>query len=243
MSKKSKVIPQLVVMGGGGLSMEPDNSLLDDYALTLVRRSKPRICFIPTASGDSPGYIEKFHAAFKGSRADASHLALFSRKEIDLRAFLLTQDIIYVGGGNTANMLAIWRIHGVDRILKAAWKRGVILAGISAGMICWFEGGVTDSFGPLAALRDGLGFLPGTACPHYDGEVNRRPSYHSFVKKGFPAGLAADDGAALHFTGRRLAHCVSSRANAKAYRIERSGRNVVETALPTRFLGGDKSQI
>ena len=233
--KDAKPIRQILAMGGGGFSMEPNNPLLDDYLLPLAKRRKPRVCFIPTSSGDSPDYIERFHTAFK-KRADVNHLPLFRREETDLGAFLLKQDIIYVGGGNTANMLAIWRVHGVDRILRSAWRRGVVLAGVSAGMICWFEGGLTDSFGPLAALPDGLGLLPGTACPHYDGEINRRPAYQGFVSKGFPARLAADDGATLHFIGRRLARCVSSRPNARAYRVQLKDGKVVETPLPTRFL-------
>ena len=235
----TKKPPQIVAMGGGGFSMERI-PLLDDYVLSLASRPLPRVCFVPTASGDALGYIEKFRIAFR-NRAETSHLALFSRGPADLEEFLLSQDIIYVGGGNTANMLAIWRIHGVDRILRAAWRHGVILVGISAGMICWFEAGVTDSFGPLAPLRDGLGFLPGSACPHFDGEAQRRPAYHSFVSKGFPSGIAADDGAALHFVGRKLNCCVSSRENASAYRIQNVDGKVVETPIPTRFLGVPKS--
>ena len=237
---KAKFLRQIFAMGGGGFSMEPDNPILDDYLLSLCKRRKPRVCFIPTASGDSPDYIEKFHAAFKGKRADASHLPLFRREETDLGAFLLKQDIIYVGGGNTANMLAVWRVHGVDRILRSAWRRGVVLAGVSAGMICWFEGGLTDSFGPLAALPDGLGLLPGTACPHYDGEINRRPAYQGFVSKGFPAGLAADDGAAFHFIGRRLTRCVSSRRSAKTFKVQLLKGKVVETRCRLGFLARAK---
>ena len=239
--KTQNPIRQILAMGGGGFSMEPNNPLLDDYLLSLSKRDKPRVCFVPTASGDSPEYIEKFHAAFK-TRADASHLPLFRREETDLRAFLLNQNIIYVGGGNTANLLAIWRVHGVDLILRLAWRHGIILAGVSAGMICWFEGGVTDSFGPLAALPDGLALLPGTACPHYDGEAHRRPVYQGFVSNGFPAGLAADDGAALHFIGRKLSCCVSSRRHAQVYQVQLKDRIVVETPIVTRFLGADEAK-
>jgi peptidase E len=137
---------QIVAMGGGGFSMEPDNPLLDDYILSLASTDRPRICFLPTASGDDPTYIVNFYTAFAG-RADASHLPLFSRRGEDAQAFLLDQDVIYVGGGNTENMLAIWRVHGVDRALRAAWDAGIVLAGLSAGSLCWFETGTTDSFG------------------------------------------------------------------------------------------------
>ena len=233
---QAKKLRQIVAMGGGGFSMEPQNLLLDDYVLALTKRKNPRVCFVPTASGDSAGYIERFHTAFK-NRAESSHLPLFNLGKIVPRKLLLKQHVIYVGGGNTANMLAIWRVHGVDKILREAWRRGIILAGVSAGMICWFEAGVTDSFGPLAPLRDGLGFLPGSACPHYDGEKNRRPSYRKFVARGFPAGLAADDGAAVHFIGRKLFRGMSSRPNAKVYSVRKVGTRVIETPIPTGYLG------
>jgi peptidase E len=229
----------IVAMGGGGFSMDPrSNTLLDDFCLNLSGKRRPKVCFIATATGDSPRYLRKFYAAFPTRRAAASHLALFERTETDLARFLLGQDVIYVGGGNTANMLAVWRVHGVDRILRRAWMSGVVLCGLSAGALCWFEGGVTDSFGPLAALDDGVAFLKGTMCPHYDGEARRRPTYHRLVAKGeLAAGYAADDGAGLHFVGTRLAEVVTSRPRAGAYRVERAGGRVAETRLDARYLG------
>jgi peptidase E len=192
---------------------------------------------VPTASGDSDGYTLRFGEAFVG-KAIASHLELFRRSIVDLRAFLLAQDVIYVGGGNTASLLAVWRAHGLDRVLREALERGIVLAGLSAGGLCWFESGVTDSFGPvLARLDGGLGFLPGSFCPHYDGEVQRRPTYRRLVGEGLAPGYAADDGAALVFDGTALREVVSSRAGARAYRVERVGRDVVEKPLPVRFLG------
>lgn len=230
------ILRQIVVLGGGGFSMEPRNPLLDDYILRLAQKRRPRVCFVPTASGDSLRYINRFQRAF-ASRAEPSHLALFRRNVTDLKAFLLAQDIIYVGGGNVANLLAVWRLHGVDQALRLAWQRGVILGGVSAGMNCWFEGCVTDSFGPLAPLSDGLGLLPGSACPHYDGEKERRPAYHRFIAAGIPAGVAADDGAAIHFVGRKIFRCVSSRPSAQVYRVRLIKGTVIETPLPTQFLG------
>jgi dipeptidase E len=227
---------QIVAMGGGSFSVEPDGSLLDAYVLELAGTPRPKICFVPTASGDSPVYITKFYEAF-GERAEASHACLFGRPRTDLANLLMRQDVIYVGGGNTANMLAIWRVHRVDRMLRQAWEQGVILTGVSAGMICWFEAGVTDSFGPLAALRDGLGFLPGTACPHYDGEKDRRPTYHRLVGDGFAAGYAADDGAALHFVDTKLEAGLTSRPEARVYRVQAENGAVRETAIPVRRLG------
>jgi dipeptidase E len=232
---------QVVAMGGGGFSMEPDNPLLDDFVLGLVGGAgggrRPQVAFLPTASGDAPMYVRNFYDAFAG-KAEASWLPLFERDRRDVRAFLLAQDVIYVGGGNTENMLAIWRLHGVDTILREAWEGGVVMAGLSAGSLCWFEAGVTDSFGPgLAPLLDGLGFLAGSHCPHYDGETLRRPQYHGLVADGLASGFAADDGAALHFVGAELAEVVTSRASAGAYRVEVVDGQVVETRLPSRYLG------
>jgi peptidase E len=232
----------IVAMGGGGFSMEPDNPLLDDFVLDLARRrrglERPNVCFIGTASGDSESYVASFYAAF-ARRTEATHLQLFDRKVTDVEAFLLDQDAVYVGGGNTANMLAIWRVHGVDQALACAWEAGVVLAGISAGSNCWFERATTDSFGPLAALEDGLGFVPGSHCPHYDGEPLRRPTFHRLIAAGeLPDGLAADDGAALVFEGHDLLEVGASRPNARGYRVSRSADGqALETELPTRYLG------
>jgi peptidase E len=233
-----------VAFGGGGFLMEPENPLLDDFVLQLARRHPARVCFIPTAMGDSANYVARFYRALSrkcisidltlfGSAALARHPA---RTE-DLAAFVAEQDVFYVGGGNTANMLAIWRAHGLDRLLGDAWRSGAVLSGVSAGMNCWFQASVTDSFGDFKALQDGLGLLDGSACPHYDGEPERRATHHRLIGAGFPAGYAADDGAALHFAGSTLTEVVSSRRAAAAYRVERRGAEVVEERLPTRFLG------
>jgi dipeptidase E len=229
---------QIVALSGGGFSDEPDNHSLDDFIFGLSGKRRPRICFLGTASGDAESYFQKFYKAMARRKCEASHLGLFKRTHLDPVKFLLAQDVIYVGGGNTANMLAIWRIHGVDRVLRTAWRRGIVLAGISAGANCWFEACSTDSFGPLAPLRDGLGLLPGSVCPHYDGEKQRRPTLLRFIASGqLPDGLALDDYAAAHFVGRRFVEAVSSRPQAKAYRVVRVGKRVVEEVVPTRFLG------
>ena len=230
-------------MGGGGFSSEPDNPLLDEFILGLARvnrgRERPRVCFIGTASGDSPVYIANFYAAY-ARRSEANHLPLFQRTIKDIEGFILDQDVIYVGGGNTENMMAIWRLHGVDRALRRAWDDGIVLTGLSAGSLCWFETGTTDSFGPqLAVLSAGLGLIPGSHSPHYDGEPTRRPFYQRLVREGaLPAGFAADDGAALVFLGTELTEVVASRPNARGYRVERGADGeVIETELPTRYLG------
>ncbi|MDX6496070.1 MAG: dipeptidase [Gaiellales bacterium] len=218
-------------MGGGGFS--DGGSGLDGYVLELTGADRPRACFVPTASGDSESYIENFLAAYS-QRADASVLRLFAREIDDLRAHLLSQHLIYVGGGNTANMLAVWRLHGVDEMMREAWSAGVILCGLSAGANCWFEASSTDSFGPtLAPLDDGLALLPGSFCPHYDSEPERRPSYRAAVAGGeLPPGFAADDGVALRFAGRALAEAVSERPGAVAHRVEAAS----ETVLAPRLL-------
>jgi peptidase E len=221
----------IVALGGGGFS--DAEASLDDFVLGLAAAARPRVCFLPTASGEAADYVVRFYEAFR-ERAEPSHLELFGRPRRDIRDFLLAQDVVYVGGGNTANMLAIWSVHGVDAVLREAWERGIVLAGISAGSICWFEAGVTDSFGDeLAPLRC-LGFLAGSNCPHYDSEPERRPTYRRLVDAGeLPPGLAAEDGVGLHFVGTELAEAISARPDARAFRVEPG----TEEALPVRRLG------
>jgi dipeptidase E len=211
-------------MGGAGLG-----TALDDYVLSVARGR--RACFVPTASAEDASYIIAFYSTY-GRKAEASHLTFFPWPPEDLREVLLRQDVIYVGGGNTANMLAIWRVHGMDEILREAWEDGVVLCGSSAGMICWFEAGVTDSFGPqLQGMRDGLGFLPGSACPHYDGEELRRPRYRALVDDGFPAGWAAEDAVGLHFEGTEVAEVVTAVEGKQAYRVEPGSETPLEARL------------
>ena len=226
-----------IIALGGGVSMEPDNPLLDRYILAQSGKTNPKICFIGTASGDAENYISRFYQFFEQEKCQPSHLSLFHPPTRDLEGFLLEKDIIYVGGGNTKNLLALWREWGVDAILKKAWEDGVLLAGISAGSICWFEEGVTDSCGdglePLACL----GFLQGSNCPHYDGEADRRPSYQHLIASGrITPGLAADDGVAIHFVGQEINAIVSSRPDAGAYHVTVE-KGVKEMALKATYLG------
>jgi dipeptidase E len=228
----------IIAMGGGGFSMEPENTLLDDYVLAQSRSTKPRICFLGTASGDAAAYVEKFYAAFSQQRCEPTHLMLFHTPPQDVEALVARQHVFYVGGGSTRNLLVLWREWRLDRLLKRAWRSGAVMCGLSAGSLCWFESGVSDSFGPALQPVRALGWLRGSHCPHYDGEAGRRPAYHQMVRrKTIDAGYAADDGAALHFVGRRLHRLVSSRPSAKVYRVSLSGRVVVERELPTEYLG------
>jgi dipeptidase E len=228
---------QIVAMGGGGWMM--DDPVLDRFVAALVERDRPRICFVPTASGDHPA-SERVHEAFPADRFETSILRLFDRDVADVTAFLRAHDVVYVGGGNTVSMLAIWRAHGVDTALRAAYEDGVVMAGISAGANCWFSACTTDSYllGRADPLLDGLGFVEGSFTPHYDSEPARRPSVLAAVAAGgLPAGYACGDFAALHIVDGRLREAVASRAGATAYRIEPDGAGGVrETALPTRLL-------
>ncbi|MGH3130294.1 MAG: Type 1 glutamine amidotransferase-like domain-containing protein, partial [Gaiellaceae bacterium] len=211
---------------------------LNRFLLGLSGRERPRACFVPTATGDSPDAIVLFYEDFPASLCEPSHLTLFGVPRAGIREHLLAQDVIVVAGGNTGNMLAVWRVHAVDAVLREAWEAGVVLTGWSAGGICWFEGAVTDSFGPdLAPLDDGLGFLTGSFCPHYDTEAERRSTYHRLVSEGLPGGLAADDAVGLHFAGTELAEAVTERSGAQAYRVEAGDDGTArETPLPVRVL-------
>lgn len=228
---------QIITLGGGGFSMEPDNPLLDAYILKQCKKEKPKICFIPTASGDADNYITRFYQFFNQHNCEPSHLSLFNPPTRDLESYILEKDIIYVGGGNTKNLLALWKEWDLVQILRKAWNQGIVLAGISAGSICWFEEGVTDSFGDGLEKITCLGFIKGSNCPHYDGEKDRRPSYHRLVQlQQIQGGIAMDDGVAVHYIEQEVHKIVSSRPYAKAYKV--SFENIViEKELETTYLG------
>ena len=198
----------------------PDDTLLD-YVLGLAPGK--RLLYVPTAGMEDPARTLWWYEELHG-RAEMTHLHFFPYPPDDLRRLALNHDVIFVTGGNTANALAIWRTHGFDEVLREAWEKGVLLTGWSAGAICWFDAAVTDSFGPqLEGMQDGLGFLPGSACPHYDGEELRRPRYAELVRDGFPPGIAIDDDVAIRFEGTELAEVVTSRDGAGAYRVGADG--------------------
>lgn len=239
----SAVRRTIVAIGGGnGWWTAAEPQAIDAHILALSRAPHDtRICLVPTAGADDDRRIADFYAAFSARGCRPAVLRLFERTVADIDAFLLEQDVVYVGGGNTASMLAVWRAHGVDRALRRAWEAGVVLCGVSAGMNCWFESCTTDSFnlGKLAPLHDGLALLEGSACPHYDGEPQRRPLYLKLVADAaLPAGLAADNDAALVFEGTELAEAISTRRDAHAYRVHRDASGQArEQQLPTRYLG------
>ncbi len=231
---------QIIAMGGGGFSMEPDNPLLDQYVLQQTSKPRPKICFFPHATDSAVRYVNKFFTAFTQLDCTPSTLSLYETPPMrDMAGFLLGQDAIYVGGGNTKSMLALWREWNLDKILRKCYDTGVVLAGISAGANCWFEEFVTDSATPeLNVMRNGLGFLPGSFCPHYDGEPLRRPTYQRMIANNeIKEGVACDDGAAAHYVDGVLARVVSSRMGAKGYRLNQHQLRAIEAEVETHYLG------
>ena len=220
--------------------MEPENPLLDEYILRQSAARVPKICFIGTASGDAEGYIERFYQFFKQYDCVPTHLSLFRPPSRDLESFVLAQDIIYVGGGSTKNLMALWKEWGLIDILKKAYEQGVLLCGISAGAICWYEMGVTDSYGGELEPVKGTGILEGSHAPHYDEEKKRRPAYQRMIKECvLKGGMAASDGTALHYVNGELKHIVSSRPEARAYEVTTEG----EREIKPYYLGLDYIRI
>ena len=230
---------QILAMGGGGFTMQERTAALDKFVLALTGKPAPRICFLPTASGDLRDQVTRFYERFETWPCEPTTLSLFhlGRDQIDPVEHLLAQDAIYVGGGSMRNMLAVWREHGVDAAMRTAWESGVVLAGLSAGAMCWFAGGVSRSGGAPEAVG-GLGLLPGSLSVHMGGESERLPVYRASVASGGLApGYAADDGAALLFAGTRLAECVASRPGARVVQVRPDGAGGVrEVQLPVRLL-------
>jgi peptidase E len=231
-------VPQVVAFGGGGFSMESGNGLLDDYVLAATGVERPKVCFLPTASGDADHYIVRFYRHFTAGRCEPSHVSLFRRDcgAPEPRAHLLEQDLVYVGGGCVRSMLGAWRAHGLDGALREAWADGVVMCGLSAGSLCWFDHGMTAFHGESKPVR-GMGFLPFSNAVHYDDKPDRRAAYLAAVADGLSPGYGTGDGAALHFVGTTLAEVVTSREKARAYHVTPEGAEVTETELATRFLG------
>jgi len=226
----------IVAIGGASFRAEPENLAADRYILGLSGKKRPSVCFVPTASAEPANVIASFEDAYARLGAKTSVLRFFQRTP-DLRYTVFSHDVIYVGGGNTKSMLAVWREWGFDRLLREAWRKGIVLAGVSAGAICWFEHGVTDSWADRLRPLDCLGFLGGTCCPHYDGEAERQPAVHDFVARGLvPPVLALNDGAAAHFVGRTLHKVVTWRPTAQAFVVRKRRGRVVEDALPSTRL-------
>ncbi|MGE0009348.1 MAG: Type 1 glutamine amidotransferase-like domain-containing protein [Candidatus Babeliales bacterium] len=215
---------QIIAIGGGFRSP----FTMEKYILSQVEKPNPKVSFLPQASAESKEYIVRFYDAFQSLGAQPSAVSLFGRVSPDWKERLLTSDVIFVGGGNTRSMLALWREWGVDHVLKEAYEKGIVLAGVSAGAICWFEQGITDSVWPLGVLEC-LGFLPGSSCPHYDTEPERRPTFLKLMQeRAVKPGIALHDDVAAHYVDGTL-HCVvSAKEGKKAYQISPSGEEEIE---------------
>jgi peptidase E len=234
----------IFAMGGGGFLSEPADAALERYILGLADGREPRVCFLPTASGDPQDAIVRFHAAFDPLPCRPSALDLFRLhgRDLDLRSHLLAQDAVYVGGGSMRNMLALWHEHALDRILPEAWERGVALCGLSAGSMCWFRHGITKSGGP-PELVAGLGLLPYSNSVHWTAERDRRAAYAEAVAGGLEPGWGVDDGAGLRFDGTELVEAVTARPEARAYRVERRDGAAAVQPIETRRLNAPESEV
>lgn len=235
---------QIVAIGGttsDGDRPTPHTLALLRFFLSLTHKQEPLVCGMNAAAGDQPEARQRFETNFGLLPCQTRLLSLYAPPTTDLATYILECDAVYVGGGSTRNMLALWREWGVDAVLRMAWERGSVLGGVSAGAICWFSEGITDSLGPLSVMRC-MGFLPGAACPHYNGEEDRRPAFHRFLHAGtIGPGYAIDDLAALHVINTEVSAVVSASPTARAYQMSLIEGTVQETPLPTRRLSLEPS--
>jgi dipeptidase E len=234
------MVSRILTLGGHDFTSRPPDRAVSELMLRLATEragGRPRICLLPTASGDTSEQIGRFYAAFGERPCDPSDLSLFrlGRRPMALRDHLLAQDLIYVGGGSMVNLLAVWDAHDLSAILSLAWRQGIVLAGQSAGAMCWFESGITKSSGRPEA-EAGLGLLQGSLCVHYNNEPERRAAYLDAVSNGMPNGYGLDDYAGLLWEGAGPPSAVTARRGARAYRVTSSDTGVVESPLPARFL-------
>lgn len=210
---------QIIAMGGGGFTDEQSNLKIEHYLVKQTKKKNPKVCFLPQASAESQEYIVKFYQTFSNLEAKASWISLFGNVKSGWEEHLLKQDLIYVGGGNTRSMLALWREWGMVEVLLEAYEKGIILSGISAGAICWFEQGITNSVWPLGVL-DCLGVIPGSCCPHYDIEPERKPTYLKKVKnKEIIPGIALNNNIAAHYIDGQLKYVLTELDGRKAFRV------------------------
>lgn len=227
---------QIFAFGDNSFRARPDaNQKLYRHVLDATGKPNPRVLMIPTASGDAQDYIDAFHAYFRKLGCVTEHLSLFRGEKAFSEQALIDPDLIYVTGGNTRNMLVLWREWGLDGMVRRAYERGTVMAGGSAGSLCWFEGGVTDSVPPGFTAMKCLGILRGSHCPHYN-ELTRRPDYQRMVASGkLPGGYAVDNGVVLHFRDGELVEALSESASEQAYRVDPApGGTASETPIPVR---------
>lgn len=218
---------QIIAIGGGGFTAPNSNLKIEKYLIAQTNKSNPRICFLPQASNEAPDYIVKFFETFTKLGTTPSWVSLFGRVESTWKQHLLNQDIIYVGGGNTKSMMALWQCWELDEVLRQAYNKGIILSGISAGAICWFEEGITDSVWPLGTVK-GLGLVKGSVCPHFDTEVERQSIYRAKVNEGaIPPGIALEDNTAAHYIDGNPHRFISSANKQIVTKIEQKGETII----------------
>ena len=225
---------QIIAIGGGGFGRNPGEGIIENYILNQSNAKKPNICFIPTATGDNEAYKNNYYATFTKLNCNPVHLDFFKRTP-DLQSLINEQDVIFVGGGNTKSMLAVWKDWGLDLILHEAYKNGVVMSGVSAGAICWFEQGITDSWSKDLKVMDCLGFVKGACCPHYDEEPQRRPSLKKFLSQQIlESCYAVDGGSALHIQDEKEFGSIAFSENKKSFHVELKNDKVVENSFPVK---------
>ena len=221
----------IIAIGGGGFGRNPGEGIIEEYILKQTRKKKPNICFIPTATGDHDSYKVNYYETFSNLNCNPTHLDLFKRTP-DLEKLIAQQDVIFVGGGNTKSMLAVWKDWRLDKILKKAYQSGVVMSGVSAGAICWFQNGITDSWSSGLKVMSCLKFVKGTCCPHYDEEPERKPTVKKLlVAKKHKNIYAIDGGAALHIKNESIFKSISFKLNKNAYEVSIDQKNIIEKSF------------
>ena len=225
---------QIIAIGGGGFGRDPGKGIIEDYILKQSKKRKPNICFIPTATGDNEEYKENFYSTFSKLNCKATHLDFFKRTP-DLENIIQDQDVIFAGGGNTKSMLAVWKDWGLDTLLKSAYEKGVVMSGVSAGAICWFEQGITDSWADDLQLMECLGFIDGTCCPHCDEEIDRRPAVAKFLSEQLISSCIAIEGeCALHIRDGKVFSSIAFGKGKKSYSVNLKNKKVIETQFDSK---------
>ncbi len=215
----------IVAIGGGGFGRSLGSLKIEKYIISLISKKRPKICFIPTASGDNSLYKLNFYRAFSELDCITSHIDFFSRTE-NLEEQVLTQDIIYVGGGNTKSMLAVWKEWNLNNILQIAYEKGIVMSGVSAGAICWFEKGITDSYAKKLSIIDCLGMVDGIACPHFDEEKEREPYVNDLIKRDIiKSCICIEGGCALHIKNDFEYYSIDFGNGKKCYKVFKENRN------------------
>jgi aminopeptidase N len=226
----------IIAIGGGGFGANPGQGIIENYILKQTKKKNPRICFIPTATGDNEAYKVNFYSTFTNLNCYPSHLDFFKRTP-DLNELILNQDAIFVGGGNTKSMLAVWKEWGLDKILKKAYLRGTVMSGVSAGAICWFQNGITDSWASNLKMMPCLNFVKGTCCPHYDEEPERKPAVEKLLLTNKIKNVyAVDGGAALHIKDEKIFKSVIFKKNKSSYLVDIKKKNINEKSFKKTIL-------